>query len=235
MSEDSIAANRVGTRRRTDLSSKQRMILEMIARFIDVNGYAPTMQEIGDAVGLKSLSSVTHQLGQLELAGFMRRDPKRSRTIELLIDIPSSDDSGDTTEIPHSDYDNVTPIGDAALVPLVGRIAAGFPITAEQNVDEIFPLPRQLVGQGELFMLKVVGESMVDAAICDGDWIVVRQQNTAENGEIVAAMIDDEATVKVFSQRDGRTWLLPRNTNFPPIEADRAIILGKVVTVLRSL
>jgi len=239
MSEDAAEASRAGTRRRTDLSSKQRLILEMIARFIDINGYAPTMQEIGDAVGLKSLSSVTHQLGQLELAGFMRRDPKRSRTIELLIDIPSSDDSGDTTDTSHGDYDNVTPIGDAALVPLLGRIAAGSPITADQNIDEIFPLPRQLVGQGELFMLKVVGESMIDAAICDGDWIVVRQQNTAENGEIVAAMIDSdagfEATVKVFSQRDGHTWLLPRNTNFPPIMADHAQILGKVVSVLRSL
>lgn len=235
MFEDSAAVDRAGIRRRKDLSSKQRMILEMIARFIDVNGYAPTMQEIGDAVGLKSLSSVTHQLGQLELSGYMRRDPKRSRTIELLIDIPGSDDGGDFSGVEQADYDNVTPIGDAALVPLVGRIAAGFPITAEQNVEEILPLPRELVGHGELFMLTVVGESMIDAAICDGDRVVIRAQKTAENGEIVAAMIDDEATVKVFSQRDGRTWLLPRNTNFPPIEADHARILGKVVAVLRSL
>lgn len=235
MLEDSAAADRAGTRRRKDLSPKQRMILEMIARFIDVNGYAPTMQEIGDAVGLKSLSSVTHQLGQLELSGYMRRDPKRSRTIELLIDIPGFDDGGDPTDMEQADFNNVTPIGDAALVPLVGRIAAGFPITAEQNVEEILPLPRELVGHGELFMLTVVGESMIDAAICDGDRVVIRAQKTAENGEIVAAMIDDEATVKVFSQRDGRTWLLPRNTNFPPIEAEHAQILGKVVAVLRSL
>lgn len=235
MSEDSVATDRVGTRRRKDLSSKQRTILEMIARFIDINGYAPTMQEIGDAVGLKSLSSVTHQLGQLELAGFMRRDPKRSRTIELLIDIPASDDSGDTSEREHAHYENVIPIGDAALVPLVGRIAAGVPITADQQVEEVFPLPRQLVGQGELFMLKVVGDSMIDAAICDGDWVVIRSQKTAENGEIVAAMLDDEATVKVFRQRDGHTWLLPRNSNFEPILGDFAQILGKVVAVLRSL
>ncbi|MBK5238793.1 MAG: transcriptional repressor LexA [Actinomycetales bacterium] len=235
MSEDSVAADRVGTRRRKDLSPKQRTILEMIARFIDINGYAPTMQEIGDAVGLKSLSSVTHQLGQLELAGFMRRDPKRSRTIELLIDIPVAEPMGEPSESDQSNYDNVIPIGDAALVPLVGRIAAGIPITADQQVEEVFPLPRQLVGQGELFMLKVVGDSMIDAAICDGDWVVIRTQKTAENGEIVAAMLDDEATVKVFRQRDGHTWLLPRNSNFEPILGDYAQILGKVVAVLRSL
>jgi repressor LexA len=121
------------------------------------------------------------------------------------------------------------------MVPLVGRIAAGVPITADQQIDEIFPLPRQLVGQGELFMLKVVGESMIDAAICDGDWVVVRQQKTAENGEIVAAMLDNEATVKVLRKRDGHTWLLPRNSNFEPIVGDFADILGKVVAVLRSV
>jgi repressor LexA len=121
------------------------------------------------------------------------------------------------------------------MVPLVGRIAAGIPITAEQQIDEIFPLPRQLVGKGDLFMLKVSGESMIDAAIMDGDWVVVRQKKTAENGEIVAAMLDNEATGKVFRQRDGHTWLLPRNTNFEPIVGDHAEILGKVVAVLRSV
>ena len=102
-------------------------------------------------------------------------------------------------------------------------------------IDEVFPLPRQLVGKGELFMLKVVGESMIDAAIMDGDWVVVRQQKTAENGEIVAAMLDNEATVKVFRQRDGHTWLLPQNSAFEPILGDYAEILGKVVAVMRSL
>jgi repressor LexA len=121
------------------------------------------------------------------------------------------------------------------MVPLVGRIAAGIPITADQQVDEVFPLPRQLVGKGDLFMLKVVGDSMIEAAICDGDWVVVRQQKDAENGDIVAAMLDDEATVKVFRQRDGHTWLLPRNSNFEPILGDFAVILGKVVAVLRSV
>jgi repressor LexA len=121
------------------------------------------------------------------------------------------------------------------MVPLVGRIAAGSPITAEQNVEDVFALPRQLVGQGDLFLLKVVGESMIDAAICDGDWVVVRQQQTAENGDIVAAMLEDEATVKMFKQRDGNTWLLPRNSAFEPIPGDHAVILGKVVAVLRAV
>ena len=223
--DDTGRAERPSTRRRTSLSDKQRAILEAIQRSVTTRGYPPSMREIGDAVGLASLSSVTHQLGQLELSGYIRRDPNRPRAIEILIDLQPS---VDTVESSPS-------IGDAAMVPLVGRIAAGVPITAEQQIDEIFPLPRQLVGKGELFMLKVVGESMIDAAICDGDWVVVRQQQTAENGDIVAAMLDDEATVKVFRQRDGHTWLLPRNSNFEPILGDYAVVLGKVVAVLRSL
>ena len=219
------ARDKPQTRRRKSLSEKQMAILEVIQRSISRHGYPPSMREIGDAVGLSSLSSVTHQLNQLELSGYLRRDPNRPRAIEILIDLQPSEATPDTTPS----------IGDAAMVPLVGRIAAGIPITAEQQIDEIFPLPRQLVGKGELFMLKVVGESMIDAAICDGDWVVVRQQQTAENGDIVAAMLDDEATVKVFRQRDGHTWLLPRNSNFEPIIGDYAVVLGKVVAVLRSL
>jgi repressor LexA len=172
------------TRRRTSLSEKQTAILEMIQRSVASRGYPPSMREIGDAVGLSSLSSVTHQLTQLELSGYLRRDPNRPRALEVLIELPGTESS-----------DSGIPVGDAAMVPLVGRIAAGIPITADQQVDEVFPLPRQLVGKGDLFMLKVVGESMIDAAICDGDWVVVRQQKNAENGEIVAAMLDGEATV----------------------------------------
>lgn len=218
---------RGGTRRRKNLSDKQLAILDVIQRSVSQRGYPPSMREIGDAVGLSSLSSVTHQLNQLELSGYLRRDPNRPRALEILIDVTSSS--------PTPDYENQTPVGDAAMVPLVGRIAAGIPITAEQQVDEVFPLPRQLVGNGELFMLKVVGESMIDAAICDGDWVVIRAQNTAENGDIVAAMLDEEATVKVFRQRDGHTWLLPRNSNFEPILGDFAQVLGKVVAVLRAV
>lgn len=224
MSEIEQTDERPATRRRKSLSEKQLAILEVIQRSVSSRGYPPSMREIGDAVGLASLSSVTHQLNQLELAGYLRRDPNRPRALEVLIDIPVADDPNAST-----------PVGDAAMVPLVGRIAAGVPITAEQQVEEIFPLPRQLVGKGELFMLKVSGDSMIDAAICDGDWVVVRSQHTAENGEIVAAMLDGEATVKVFRQRDGHTWLLPRNTAFEPILGDHAEVLGKVVAVLRSV
>lgn len=220
-----IGATKSGTRRRRSLSEKQLAILEFIQRSVAAVGYPPSMREIGDAVGLASLSSVTHQLNQLELSGYLRRDANRTRALEVLIEVPSAENQAEST----------IPLGDAAMVPLVGRIAAGIPITADQHIEEVFPLPRQLVGKGDLFMLKVVGESMIDAAICDGDWVVVRQQQHAENGEIVAALLEEEATVKVFQQRDGHTWLLPRNTAFAPIVGDHAVILGKVVAVLRSV
>jgi repressor LexA len=124
---------------------------------------------------------------------------------------------------------------EAAYVPLVGRIAAGGPILAEERIEEIFPLPRQLVGEGTLFLLNVVGDSMINAAIADGDWVVVRQQPVAENGDIVAAMIDGEATVKTFKRRDGHIWLLPSNPAYEPIPGDDATVLGRVVAVLRKL
>jgi repressor LexA len=212
---------------RKALTAKQESILAAIQASIAQSGYPPSMREIGDAVGLKSLSSVTHQLNQLELAGRIRRDPNRPRALEVLGD--AAPVATVTSIISTSDD------GDTAHVPMVGRIAAGIPITAEQQVEDVMPLPRQLVGKGELFMLRVVGDSMIDAAICDGDWVVVRQQQNAENGDIVAAMLDDEATVKVFRQRDGHTWLLPRNSAFEPIVGDHATILGKVVAVLRSV
>jgi len=227
MSADITPQTRPKGRRRKNLSEKQLAILEVIQHSIQVNGYPPSMREIGDAVGLKSLSSVTHQLGQLELSGYLRRDPGKTRAMEVLVDLP-----GTSTENP---ADSAPSVGDAAMVPLVGRIAAGAPITAQQHVEEIFPLPRQLVGNGELFMLKVSGDSMIDAAICDGDWVVVRTQNTAENGEIVAAMLDGEATVKTFRKRDGHVWLLPRNTAFEPILGDEAVVLGRVVAVMRAV
>jgi repressor LexA len=203
----------------SNLTNVQQRILTVIAESMAGRNYAPSMREIGESVGLSSTASVSHQLNKLELLGFISRDPRRPRTIDLLGLEPAG-------EIIHPD---------AAMVPLVGRIAAGGPITAEQNVEDVFALPRQLVGQGDLFLLKVVGESMIDAAICDGDWVVVRQQQTAENGDIVAAMLEDEATVKMFKQRDGNTWLLPRNSAFEPIPGDHAVILGKVVAVLRAV
>ena len=186
------------------------------------------MREIGEAVGLTSPSSVAHQLATLERKGYIRRDPNRPRAIEVRG--PPSRTAPRTTPTGEGDA-RPTP----TYVPVVGRIAAGGPILAEQAVEDVFPLPRQLVGEGTLFLLKVVGDSMVDAAICDGDWVVVRQQPVAENGEIVAAMIDGEATVKTFKRRDGHVWLMPHNPAYEPIPGDEATILGRVTAVLRSV
>lgn len=209
------------------LTEKQQAILEFIARSVESRGYPPSMREIGDAVGLSSLSSVTHQLSRLELAGAIRRDPNRPRALEILVEL--ADTARALEDAPTQQVD------EASYVPLVGQIAAGVPITAEQQVDEVVPLPRQIVGDGRLFMLRVVGESMIDAAICDGDYVVVREQRDAENGDIVAALLDGEATVKVFRRRDGHTWLLPRNSAFEPILGDHSEVLGKVVAVFRSV
>ena len=167
----SATATAPATPPRKALTAKQDSILTAIQASIAQFGYPPSMREIGDAVGLKSLSSVTHQLNQLELAGRIRRDPNRPRALEVLGD-PAP--AAPVTNILSTSDD-----GDTAHVPMVGRIAAGIPITAEQQVEDVMPLPRQLVGKGELFMLRVVGESMIDAAICDGDWVVVRQQQDA--------------------------------------------------------
>jgi repressor LexA len=202
------------------------------------------MREIGDIVGLASLSSVTHQLAQLEKMGYIRRDPKRPRAMEILtpltlehggVEIVGVDEPQQLRSSSGVAVSELTTSSDTAMVPLVGRIAAGGPILADQAVEDVMPLPRQLVGHGELFMLKVSGDSMIDAAICDGDWVVVRQQHAAENGDIVAALLDDEATVKTFRQRDGHTWLLPQNTRYEPILGDHATIMGKVVSVMRAL
>jgi repressor LexA len=172
-----------------------------------------------------SPSSVAYQLAALERKGYLRRDPHLPRAMEIV----------DPGESGH----DVTGIGDAmpeaTYVPVIGRIAAGGPILAEQAIEEVFPLPKSLVGDGELFLLKVVGESMIDAAICDGDWVVVRSQPDAVNGDIVAAMLDDEATVKTFQRKNGHVKLLPANKDFSPIDGDHARIVGKVVAVLRRL
>jgi repressor LexA len=225
------------------LTLRQKKILETIQRSVNENGYPPSMREIGDTVGLASLSSVTHQLSQLEKLGYLRRDPKRPRAMEVLMPLTldaGAAKSGAADKAPalgaaSATVSELPSAMDTAMVPLVGRIAAGGPILADQLVEDLMPLPRQLVGHGELFMLKVSGDSMIDAAICDGDWVVVRRQSAAVNGDIVAALLDDEATVKTFRQRDGHTWLLPQNTQYEPILGDHAAIMGKVVSVMRSL
>ena len=224
----------MATAPRPALTARQQKILDAIRTEIEQKGYPPSMRQIGDMVGLASLSSVTHQLGRLETMGYIRRDPKLPRAIEVLDENGVGMHGSASSSLPGLPNFEV---GDEDLVPvpLVGRIAAGGPITAEQSVEDVLALPRQLVGSGKLFMLKVKGDSMIDAAICDGDWVVVREQHTADNGDIVAALLDDEATVKVFRQVDGHTWLMPRNSNYEPIMGDRATVMGKVVSVLRSL
>lgn len=216
-----------------ELTPRQRRVLETVRTSVTERGYPPTMREIGETVGLTSPSSVKHQLEMLERKGYLRRDPNRPRAIEVV----TPDDSRSVTLLHESTGLAAETAGapEPAYVPLVGRIAAGGPILAEQVVEDVFPLPRQLVGEGELFLLKVVGDSMVDAAICDGDWVVVRRQPVAENGEIVAAMLDGEATVKTLRRRDGHVWLLPHNPAYSPIDGDQATVLGRVVSVLRSL
>jgi repressor LexA len=209
-----------------DLTRRQRLVLETINEAVAAHGYPPTMREIGDAVGLTSSSSVAHQLQALERKGFLRRDPKRPRAMEVVM--PGADDAPEPPSAP-----DLSPT--SVAVPLVGRIAAGVPITAEEQIEDVFTLPQRLVGDGDLFLLQVVGDSMIDAAICDGDWVVVRSQSTAEKGEIVAAMIDGEATVKTFVQRDDHVWLMPHNPAFAPILGDHAEILGKIVAVLRAI
>ncbi|AOZ72859.1 repressor LexA [Boudabousia tangfeifanii] len=249
----------------SDLKDRPRQILAYLSSAVESQGYMPSVREICDAVGLNSPSSVQHNLKILADAGYIKRHGNTSRAIEVLHPYPprsagnNNPDFSDHSETIANIQDEATttspttndnssaqinPPGldyvdyfshDATPVPLVGRIAAGVPITAEQAVEDTFMLPTRLTGSGELFMLSVSGDSMIDAAICDGDWVVVRRQNVAERGEIVAAMIDGEATVKVWSQRDGHSWLLPRNSEYAPIPADHATILGKVVSVLRSL
>jgi len=203
------------------LTPRQTKILLAIKEAMETNGYPPSMREIGEAAGLSSPSSVKYQLEALEAKGWIRRDPSRGRALEVLT-------PGDER------FEDIKPER-THNVPLVGRIAAGGPILAEQNVEEVFPLPASLVGEGELFMLKVVGDSMIDAAICDGDYVVIRSQKDANKGEIVAAMIDGEATVKTLSKKNGQIWLLPANDNYQPIDGNQAEILGVVTAVLRSL
>jgi repressor LexA len=214
------------------LTWRQRKVLQVIRESVQRRGYPPSMREIGEAVGLTSTSSVSYQLSTLQSKGYLRRDAGRPRTVEVRL-------PGHPAVRPEPGMDYDTPMNitsqEAAYVPVVGRIAAGGPILAEQSIEDIFPLPRQIVGEGNLFLLKVVGDSMINAAISDGDWVVIRQQPVAENSDIVAAMIDGEATVKTFKRSNGHVWLMPHNPAYAPIPGDEAEILGRVVAVLRRL
>jgi len=206
------------------LTLRQRRILLVIRDALTQRGYPPSIREIADLTGLSSSSSAAHQLKVLEAKGFLRRDPNRPRALEVNLPLSMQAES-----------DEASGGFNAVDVPILGRIAAGAPILAEQHVDDVFTLPRQIVGDGTLFLLEVKGDSMIEAAICDGDFVVVRQQATADNGDIVAALLGEEATVKTFKKLPGQVWLLPANPAYHPIDGNDASILGKVVAVLRRV
>ncbi len=216
------------------LTWRQRKVLQVIRDSVQRRGYPPSMREIGEAVGLTSTSSVSYQLSTLQNKGYLRRDAGRPRTVEVRLPghpaIRPEPGFEDDAEMPMDITSQ-----EAAYVPVVGRIAAGGPILAEESIEDIFPLPRQLVGEGTLFLLKVVGDSMMNAGIVDGDWVVIRQQPVAENGDIIAAMIEGEATVKTFKRASNHVWLMPHNPAYAPIPGDEAEILGRVVAVLRRV
>ncbi|GIG64825.1 repressor LexA [Phytomonospora endophytica] len=201
------------------LTERQRRILAYIRESVDVRGYPPSVREIGEAVGLASASSVAYQLGVLQRKGFLRKAPNRPRAVDV------------------RPIENNEPVRrpTPTFVPVLGEIAAGTPILAEQNAEEVFPLPRELVGEGAHFLLRVKGDSMINAAIQDGDWVVVRQQNDATNGDIVAALLDDEATVKTLRRQGNTVELVPQNPLYDPIPAEHASVLGRVVAVLRRI
>lgn len=234
------------------LTPRQRRILEVIRDSVESRGYPPSIREMGTSVGLASSSSVAHQLKTLEAKGFLRRDPNRPRALEVLLpgssrdatpsplvtkraaaNAPADETPSDENAVDETGINDAVP--SAVAVPMVGRIAAGGPILAEERIEDVFAMPRQLVGEGTLFMLEVSGDSMIDAAICDGDWVVVRQQPTANNGDIVAALLDNEATVKTFKRTDGHVWLMPHNEAYDPIDGDHASVMGKVVAVMRRV
>jgi len=216
------------------LTPRQRRVLEVIRDDLAERGYPPSIREIADRVGLASSSSAAHQLKVLQAKGFLFRDPHRPRALEVRL--PDSMVAASQQSPPRQvEPDLPPPTAPAVEVPILGRIAAGGPILAEQAVEDVFSLPRQLVGEGTLFLLEVKGDSMIEAAICDGDYVVVRQQPDAVNGDIVAALLGDEATVKTFKRTPGQVWLLPRNPAYSPIDGNEASILGKVVAVLRRV
>lgn len=244
---------------KTKLSPRQEQVYDAIRRHMSEHGFAPTLREIGDMVGLKSPSSVKHQLHCLEELGLLKVNAGKGRAIELIDTSETNPITTSSSASAHNDSPQQIPSESAKIyafpstpvdfdnadisesiaqshdIPLVGRIAAGTPITAEQHIDDVMRLPQRLTGEGNLFMLEVHGDSMIDAAICDGDFVVVREQHTAQNGDIIAALLDDEATVKTFRKDNGHVWLMPHNPAYSPIDGTHATIMGKVVTVLRKI
>jgi len=203
------------------LPERQQRILVAIREWVVKHGYSPSTRQIGEAVGLRSTSTVSKHLTSLEEKGFLSRSQSMSRPIDVRMFL--------------QDNQPQAPADDSVSVPVVGDIAAGTPISAIEHLDDSLTLPRELTGRGTIFALRVRGDSMIDAAICDGDMVVIRQQTEAHSGQIVAAMIDEEATVKVYRRRNGHVYLEPRNPAYDVIDGDNAAILGIVVSVLRSV
>ena len=214
------------------LSKRQRAIYDFICTYTDEHGYPPSVREIGAAVGLASPSTVHMHLKVLEEMWRISRDPKKPRTIEVVPDKQVSEDGSAQTKIVtvQEDVDK-----NAITLPLVGRVAAGIPILAEQNVEETLTLPTSIVGDASSFILRVKGESMINAGIFDGDYIVVKEQHDAHDGEIVVALIDDSATVKTFYREKNRIRLQPENDSMSPIYADNPVILGRVTARIRTI
>lgn len=203
------------------ISSRQQAILEFIRNEVRLKGYPPSVREIGEAVGLASSSTVHGHLDRLEKKGLIRRDPTKPRAIELL----GQEDSDQTHMFSYT----------VTRVPVVGKVTAGLPITATENIEDYFPLPQQFVGDDKMFMLSVVGDSMIEAGIANGDFVIVRQQQTANNGDIVVAMTeDDEATVKTFYKEKDHVRLQPENPKYEPLRLTKVSILGKVVGLFRD-
>lgn len=202
-----------------NISSRQKTILDFIKAEVKEKGYPPSVREIGEAVGLASSSTVHGHLERLEKKGYIRRDPTKPRAIEIL-------DHGGKADIEI----------DIVKVPLIGKVTAGDPITAIENTEEYYPLPSAMVKNSDVYMLTIQGDSMIEAGIFDGDYVIVRKQVTANNGEIVVAMTDDdEATVKRFYKEKNHIRLQPENSSMKPIILDNATILGKVIGVIRQI
>lgn len=210
------------------LSDRQQHILDFLKEFTLRNGYPPSVREVGEAVGLSSSSTVHSHLNALENKGYIRRDPSSARALTVI------DVEGDT-QTPSTFEGNPQLPRNVVELPVVGRVAAGAPILADQNIEESFMLPTQIVGDSSSFLLTVKGESMIEAGILDGDYVVVKEQPTANNGEIVVALIEDEATVKTFYKESDRIRLQPENNTMEPIYVRDVTILGKVIALLRTL
>jgi repressor LexA len=215
------------------LTWRQRKVLQVIRESVQQRGYPPSMREIGEAVGLTSTSSVSYQLSTLQKKGYLHRDISRPRSVEVRL--PGRPAMSPDPE-PSADFPSIdVPSRDPAYVPVIGRIAGGAPMLPGESVQDVMPLPRQLVGEGALFVVKMTGDSMINAAITDGDWVVVQPGSEAGDGEVVVADIDGVPTVRTLKRTEGHVWLLPHHPSYPPTAGDKVSILGRVVSVLRKL